>query len=122
MKPIDQQYFYNKETGEIGDCIRAVTASLLEIDRDSVPHFVKDNPGHEWYDKWELFMIRNGITPHMIAGPFEVVPKPAGYYLASGPSSRGVKHIVIMWDGKMVHDPHPTRSGIKSIEAIWMLT
>lgn len=120
MKPVDQQFFYDK--GEIGDCVRAVTASLLEMDSNDVPHFVQDNPGDTWYEIWEKFMQEHGITPIMIIGPWEKVPKPSGFYLASGPAERGCKHIVIMWDGKVVHDPHPSRAGLQEIEAIWILS
>ena len=122
MKPVDQEFFYDK--GEIGDCVRAVTASILELDRKEVPHFVKDKQGSDWYDDWEQFMQNNGVTPIMIIGPWEngIVPKPLRYYLASGPAKRGCKHIVIMFDGKVVHDPHPSREGLLEIEAIWVLT
>lgn len=122
MKPVDQEFFYDR--GEIGDCIRAVTASILELDNTSVPHFLKENPGDDgaaWYDDWEKFMIDHGIRPIMIPGPFETPPKPAGYYLASGPAARGCKHIVIMWDGNLAHDPHPSRMGLLEIEAVWIL-
>jgi hypothetical protein len=120
MIPVDQEFFYDK--GEIGDCVRAITASILELDRSEVPHFVKEKPGSDWYDDWEAFMIKHGVKPIMIAGPWESTPpKPLGYYLASGPADRGCKHIVIMWDGKVAHDPHPSRSGLLEIEAIWIL-
>lgn len=119
MKPVDQEFFYDK--GEVGDCIRAITASILELEAKDVPHFVKDQPGSDWYDTWEEFMIKHGITPIMITPPWEKVPKPVGYYLASGPAERGCKHIVIMCGGKVVHDPHPSRKGLTDIEAIWIL-
>ena len=119
MHKIDQEYFFDK--GEVGDCVRAVTASILDMDRKDVPHFVKDNPGHQWYEHWETFMKNNGIFPHMLTGPWEKTPVPIGYYLASGPVSRGCKHIVIMENGKLYHDPHPSREGLQEIEAIWML-
>jgi len=119
MIPVDQEFFYDK--GEIGDCVRAVTASILELDRENVPHFVKNQPGSDWYETWEKFMIDHGVKPIMIVGPFDSVPKPLGYYLASGPAIRNCKHIVIMWDGKVVHDPHPSRAGLLNIEAIWLL-
>ena len=119
MKPVDQEFFYDK--GEIGDCVRAVTASILELDPKNVPHFVKNQPGFDWYDTWEQFMINNGIKPIMITPPWDRPAKPSGYYLASGPAKRGCKHIVIMWDGNVVHDPHPSRDGLEEIEAIWIL-
>lgn len=39
------------------------------------------------------------------------------YYLVSGDSPRGVKHICIYQDGKLIHDPHPTGEGI--INHLW---
>lgn len=119
MIPVDQQFFY--DSGEIGDCVRAVTASILELNIEDVPHFVKEQPGSEWYNTWESFMISHGTTPIMITPPWNSIPKPLGYYLASGPAVRGCKHIVIMLNGEIVHDPHPSRKGLSDIEAIWIL-
>lgn len=119
MKPIDQEYFYDK--GEIGDCVRAITASILELESKDVPHFVKEQPGSDWYDTWEAFMISHGVNPIMITPPWDKPPKLTGYSLASGPADRGCKHIVIMWNGELAHDPHPSRSGLLEIEAVWML-
>lgn len=119
MKPVDQTMFYDK--GEVGDCVRAVTASILELDIIDVPHFVQDQPGADWYDTWEQFMIDHGTKPIMITPPWNQVPKPLGYYLASGPSNRNCKHIVIMRDGNLAHDPHPSRNGLLDVEAIWIL-
>ena len=122
MKPVDQEFFYDK--GEVGDCVRAITASILEIDRNKVPHFVKLKPDSDWYEDWYSFMIEHGIKPTMIWSPWKnnKPPIPLRYYLASGPSSRGCNHIVIMYNGKVVHDPHPSRDGLLEIEAIWILS
>jgi hypothetical protein len=115
MKPVYQEFFYDK--GQIGDCVRAVTASILELDPLEVPHFVKEQPGSDWYE-----MIDHGIKPIMVTGPWKKhPPKPLGYYLASGPANRGCKHIVIMKDGNVVHDPHPSNAGLLEIEVIWIL-
>ncbi len=38
------------------------------------------------------------------------------YYLVSGKSSRGIQHICIYKNGKLVHDPHPTREGLETIQ------
>ena len=122
MKPVDQEFFFDK--GEVGDCVRAVTASILELDPKDVPHFVKLKPGSDWYDDWEQFMISHGTTPVLVTGPWEndKPPVPLRYYLASGPADRGCKHIVIMENGKLAHDPHPSRAGLLNIEAVWILT
>ncbi len=36
-------------------------------------------------------------------------------YLVSGKSSRGVGHVVIYQNGKMIHDPHPSNEGLTEI-------
>jgi len=36
-------------------------------------------------------------------------------YTASGPSARGVSHIVVYQDGKMIHDPHPSNEGLVKV-------
>lgn len=38
------------------------------------------------------------------------------YYFASGKSARGVSHICIFKNGKLIHDPHPTKEGLQTIE------
>lgn len=122
MKPVLQEYLTSE--GHVGDCVRAATASVLELSREDVPHFVRDNPGSDgagWYDDWERFMVSRGVQPVIMLGPWDKPPRPSGYYLASGPSPRGKKHMVVMWDGKLAHDPHPSQDGILEIQAIWML-
>lgn len=42
-------------------------------------------------------------------------------YLASGISPRGVHHMVVMKDGKLVHDPHPSKAGIGEVEHLWLI-
>lgn len=37
-------------------------------------------------------------------------------YTATGDSLRGVKHIVIFQNGKMIHDPHPSNAGLVTID------
>lgn len=38
------------------------------------------------------------------------------YYLVSGKSSRGISHMCIYQNGKLIHDPHPTREGLLTLE------
>jgi hypothetical protein len=37
------------------------------------------------------------------------------YYLVSGKSPRGFNHICIFKEGKLVHDPHPSKEGLTTI-------
>ena len=115
MKKIDQQCFI--ENGEVGDCVRACTASILDMESNDVPHFVKDQPGTDWYFTWEKFMQNNGLNPIM----FDDYPRFIGYSLASGTSERGTKHMVILFNGMLYHDPHPSRVGLKETDTVWLI-
>lgn len=120
MIAVDQTMFYDK--GEVGNCVQAVTASILELKLEDVPHFVKDQPGSDWYETWENFMMTHrGKKPIMLIPPWEKPPIPIGYYLASGNSERNCKHIVIMYEGNVVHDPHPSKVGLLDIEAVFIV-
>ena len=44
------------------------------------------------------------------------------YYLVSGKSPRGIQHICIYQNGKLVHDPHPSREGLINEEDFQSLT
>lgn len=127
MKTVDQEFVGD---GVIGDCLRACTASVLDLPLKDVPHFLRDYPGAPpkgmpyFYDAWTKFMEDHGVIPSPIWGPFEKTPKLLGYYLAAGPASReyGVgQHIVIMRDGELFHDPHPSRAGVTEVQAVWLL-
>jgi hypothetical protein len=37
---------------------------------------------------------------------------PVGYAIADGDGPRGVRHSVVVLDGQIVHDPHPSRAGL----------
>jgi hypothetical protein len=109
MRPIDQTEFY--EVGKsVGNCQQAATASLLGLDLDEVPNFIK-HPHGFWQSFWE-FMAGRGLVVIELSGErhFDC------YHLAYGPSPRGISHAVIYRAGKMAHDPHPSRTGILSVE------
>jgi hypothetical protein len=58
MKPVEQVYQFDAETGERGDCLRACIASILELERDEVPHFV--GMGDRWWTEWMNFLHERG--------------------------------------------------------------
>lgn len=121
MTPVDQDQFCDPDLPseeQRGNCLQAVIASLLDLPLDEVPHFVKehvDSGGqlHWWDQMWKWLAARGwaihaaGLDTHRTEN-----------LMASGPSPRGngIHHVVIYRDGEMVHDPHPDRSGILSVE------
>jgi hypothetical protein len=110
-----------RENGEIGDCVRAATATILGIDRAEVPHFVRDHSGH-WKGAWADFLEERGFEV------IEIDPRqrPDCDYLACGPTERSIgdgtaSHMVVMnWIG-LLHDPHPSRKGLTGIDRVYVL-
>jgi hypothetical protein len=113
-----------------GNCFAACIASLLELPISEVPNVetLFHIQGNYWQevmltflnskgydlctdDRFRVFHDDNyGVTE----GKRQewLLQCNNKYYLVSGKSNRGVNHIVIYQNGKMVHDPHPTKEGI----------
>lgn len=136
MTPVTQtKVVVRNSKGEIvvsGNCYAAAIASMLDLPITEVPNveiffpWSDDNRfWDEWMNKWlELKGYR--IEPAPEYGVFhDDQYYPGGtresllgdYYFVSGKSLRGVNHICIYQDGKLFHDPHPTREGL--LTEIW---
>ncbi|MHB0998220.1 MAG: hypothetical protein ACYC27_03160 [Armatimonadota bacterium] len=105
-------------TGERGNCLMTSLASILEIPLESCPDIwdAKDN-GISWYETLWNFADQQGYRislkyPHMIKEPIQ------GYSLVVGASPRGFKggHCCVAFNGEIVHDPYPDRTGLLSID------
>lgn len=116
MLAVDQTQFAGEGAG--GNCVQASLASILNLPLSEVPHFleVADRP-----EEWELafmdWLEERGVGFIRREGEWIF----DGYYLASGPSPRGVSHMVVYHDGKLAHDPHPSRAGILEVKRTWVL-
>ena len=127
-----------------GNCYAACIASILEVPITEVPNvevfFHLDN-GY-WNEVmltflqskgWELCsddMLKrfHGNDPKLYIRGFDFkgtdengwIPEyyeyKDKYYLVSGKSPRGVHHICIYKNGELVHDPHPSRDGLVSLD------
>lgn len=99
-----------------GNCMNAAFASILEMDIEDIPHF-EDMTETEWYPK--LLRWLEGIGFHLIRWDQEIyLPS---YFIANGPSPRGVEHSVVYKGTEMAHDPHPSRDGLDKITSVWAL-
>lgn len=106
---------------EPGDCMRAAIASILELDPTLVPHFVSYRMC-ETTDPWLWWWALVGWTYTVgIRTTFAVEP-PAGWSVVSGIGPRGYGHVVVAYDGEVVHDPHPEGGGLVSIDGYYELT
>ena len=103
MIPVDQDILV--ENFGFGNCLQAAVASIIEFPLNTVPNFILFD---EWYDRMEEFLRIKG---------FELFDEPdeGEIYLAFGLSPRNVKHAVVMKDGVVIHDPHPSRGGVTGV-------
>lgn len=128
MIPVDQEFIDDRENGQFGDCQRAVIASLLELPISEVPHFlhVTGDDNLAFWTYVQSFLAKHGCI-HMSFPRFdakfygETYGTPPIYHEISGPSPRGkgLWHAVVGCNGKIVHDPHPSKAGLAGDESEW---
>jgi len=130
--PVDQTHFGVGIDGVPGNCYQACLASVLELPINEVPHFVEyegprdEATGSLWYFEARLWLRENvgydlfsyDVTDE-ITGPSSVFSeRPSDHRqhvgIGCGDSPRGdwLHAVVIDFDGNLVHDPHPSRSGV----------
>jgi len=104
------------EYGKAGNCLTACIASLLAIPIAELPN----HQGEDWLEGWNENLLHYNAHLIVIDDPKAIQP---GYSILSGLSPRGKwLHAVICLDGKMVHDPHEDRTGIREGKWVdWMV-
>lgn len=124
-----------------GNCYAAAVATIMDLAVDEVPnvevlfeieHAVWDEMMTAWLKhkgkqiRWapeyvifhspevQKYHIDSGWLTQENINEYEQLRSlfEERYYFVSGKSPRGVSHITIWKDGKMVWDPHPSRDGI----------
>lgn len=113
MIPVDQTRLHGENVK--GNCFRACIASVLELSIDEVPAFEDMTIPYEWIDRCIEFLESHGYQYEGIYSLEDLRDCNGvdGYLVANGKSPRGdFKHSVIWKDGAIVHDPHPSRSGL----------
>ena len=112
------------KTGSRGNCFTACLASLFEISIEDVPNFY-DEAGDD-AEKWwgavrDWLRIRGFGLMNLELKDDADLSKFEGYFLVSGKSARGIDHETIWKGGRMVHDPHPSGCGLKTIQTVEMI-
>lgn len=109
-----------------GNCLAACIASLLELPITEVPNvevlFDADNPTF-YYSTLQIWLKSKGYQIKednrfkIFHWGGAIEPETTDkYYLVTGVSPRGVKHVCIYKNGKLVHDPHPSQEGLMMLE------
>jgi hypothetical protein len=96
--------------GQFGNCIQASIASILGLHMNAVPPF---EVGF-WdtnYD-WRAAVTSWAEKKHKLRVTICTGVHPDGMALACGATGRGISHCVVYQDGKLWHDPHPSRAGL----------
>ncbi len=106
MKPVAQTIVGKPN----GNCFGACVASILELPVEEVWE-AGALDGDEFWLGWKSWLESRGWSfVHILAGAWFLPPR--GHAIANGDSDRGLPHSVVMLDGKMVHDPHPSGTGL----------
>lgn len=120
------------ETIVHGNCLQTVVACILEIPITEVPNvevFYRFNDSMYWSEVLHTFLELYGYEmmtderykcyhPELLKewerSDYDEYSGRLtdSYYLISGESPRGVRHITIWMNGIMIHDPHPSGDGI----------
>jgi len=111
---VDQTKLHDPEKGVNGNCLAACVATMLQVPISMVPEF--EDMGDDHFHSIIEFVAsqRLRLTYHPGSQP------PAGFSIGTVNSPRfpGLRHAVICHDGKVRHDPHPTRASLEP-ERIW---
>lgn len=99
MTPVKQTRY-----GREGNCLAACVASVLECRLEAVPEFGYDG----WYQQLENWLMRQQMR--LLRSDSEQTR--LGIAIAVGNSERNLRHAVVWYDGRMLHDPHPGRTGL----------
>jgi len=111
MIPVEQIVFNNQE----GDCFRACIASIFELPIDAVPNFWEQTQ-----DMYKFFDLNNKwlaehlgykcVTWEMKPDDVEVLNDILCVACAESP--RGNVDHAVVWLNGLLHDPHPSKSGL----------
>lgn len=99
------------------NCMQCAVAYLLGLSLEEVPNFAESNDAAVCWDLFTDFISEKGYDSVMMNGNVQ----PEAYYLASGPTVRNTTHMVVMHDGKLIFDPHPSEAGLTSVVCIYLV-
>lgn len=128
MSRVDQTIFVT-DPARKGNCVAACVATLFGVPLKDVPHFVEfgiaygdsddvraASSGHHW---WAMMLGYVAGRGHWVVELDSVADADTGeMILVAGMSPRGVMHQVLYRDGRLWHDPHPSRDGVLDVREV----
>ena len=116
MKPVTQTKFGHGE----GNCFVGALASILEVGIDEIPNVRADERWGEYIARLHDWLEHLGLAYIEVkkSGFGTALSSRWGYHLICGkgprarPTGEAIYHAVVGYEGRAVHDPHPSRDGL----------
>jgi len=100
------------KTGMEGNCFAACLASLLDVPLETIPDFYLPSGEDGWWDEVRKFLATHDLGIFTIGFSQDFLEKHDGYFIVAGHTDRGLMHATLWHNGKMIHDPHPSKAGL----------
>lgn len=112
-----------------GNCVAACVATILGLPLAQVPHFIEFgiaygdsenvnevSHGNNWWAMMLGFLAGRGLWVVELDKVTDADPHE--FVLVAGMSPRGVVHQVVYREGRLWHDPHPSRAGVLDVREV----
>lgn len=121
MTPIEQSKLWTPHGIHNGNCYAACLASLLDLPLWMIPPFEDMFGRGDWKERSAEWLKRMFGQQLVRTEEHDWLSLGVDFYIANGPSPRGVYHSVIYRQGVLAHDPHFSKAGTESVEWTWHL-
>ena len=124
MTPVDQTTFGVKRWPYLpGNCLSACVASILDLPAERVPLFVQKSDPCDgiWPERLDTWLAEQGLGALILPASIVLAP-PEGFYILYGRSVKNFEHAVVGKAGHVVHDPHPSRTGLAKVDCVILIT
>lgn len=99
------------------DCLVCCLAFITGAAYEDIPQFVRDH-GAMWSEAMREWLAERGLE--VVA--FDNHYPRCGVYMADGWTGRETAHMTVWRGVEMIHDPHPSRSGLTNIRrTYWVM-
>ena len=125
---VDQTIFMDDPKRK-GNCVAACVATVLGIPLAQVPHFIEFgiaygdsedvqtvSSGNNWWAMMLGFLAGRGLWVVELDKVTDADRHE--FVLVAGMSPRGVVHQVVYREGRLWHDPHPSRDGVLDVREV----
>lgn len=120
------QTILHEEGKTVGNCFQTVIACIFDLEIEDVPNFINGTDDHHWYTRFQRWCLEHGYFPVQMVNhdvckdeEWHEGEEVQYYELAQNciceaciRTDRGTLHSVIIQDGKVVHDPHPSKANL----------